>query len=52
MVEIIMPMGMGVVVRAVEKFFDALVDEGVVRDVVTPVFQLLASGQLAKKTMR
>ena len=38
---------MGVVVKAVQKFFHRFVDEGVVRDVIGPVVQLRARGQLA-----
>ena len=40
---------MGVVVKAVEKFLDALVNERVVRDVVVPIAQLRLRGQLAVK---
>ena len=39
--------GMGVVVKSVEKFFDAFVNEGVMRDVVGPVFQLRFRRQFA-----
>ena len=39
--------GVGVVVKAVQEFLHGLVDEGVVRDVVGPIFQLRARGQLA-----
>ena len=38
---------MGVVVEAVKKFLDALVDEGVMRDVVGPGLQLISAGELA-----
>ena len=38
---------MGVVVKPVQEFLHRLVDEGVVRDVVGPIFQLRAGGQLA-----
>src|SRR5712664_981420 len=37
--------GMGVVMKAVQKFLDALVDESVVRDVVRPIRQLRRRGQ-------
>src|SRR6202521_36623 len=39
--------GVGVVVEAVEKFLDALVNEGVVRDVVGPLFELRGGGEIA-----
>src|SRR5450755_4369793 len=39
--------GVGVVVKAIEEFFDALVNEGVVGDVIGPVFQLAGGGKLA-----
>jgi hypothetical protein len=38
---------MGIVVKAVEKFLDALVNEGVMRDVVVPILELRLRGQLA-----
>ena len=39
--------GMGVIVKAVEKFLDALVDESVMRDVIGPVLKLGSGGQFA-----
>ena len=39
--------GMGVVVKAVEKFLDAFVNESVVRNVVGPIIQLRRSRQFA-----
>src|SRR5712692_2718236 len=39
--------GMGVVMEAIEEFLDALVDVGVVRDVVGPILQLRGCRQLA-----
>ena len=39
--------GMGVVVKAIEKFLDALMDEGVMGDVVGPIFQLRSRRQFA-----
>jgi len=39
--------GMGIVMEAVEKLFDALVDEGVMRDVVGPVLELGRGGKFA-----
>ncbi len=39
-----MPIGMGVIVEAVEEFLDAFVDEGVVRDLTGPIFQLRGGG--------
>src|SRR5579872_4273200 len=38
---------MGVVVESVEELLDALVNKGVVRDVVVPILQLRGGGQLA-----
>src|SRR6266853_3478085 len=39
--------GMGVVMKAVQKFLDAFVDESVVRDVVGPILQLRGRRQFA-----
>src|SRR2546421_8195930 len=38
--------GMGVVVKAVQKFLDALMDESVMRDVVGPILQLRRRGRI------
>jgi hypothetical protein len=38
---------MGVIVKAVEEFLDAFVNEGVVRDVIGPVLELLGGGEFA-----
>src|SRR5690348_5364230 len=40
--------GVGVIMKAVEEFLDALMNEGVMGDVVTPFLELFARGKFAK----
>src|ERR1700730_7145909 len=40
---------MGIVVETIEKFLDALVDEGVMRDVIAPVGKLRRRGKFSMK---